>query len=436
MAAADTVPSPPPLESLVQVLVRDGVNHLTTGLRKLRESPPHILIGTPQALFVVWQENPAVLQLSHLSSVVVDEVDYLIETIPKKDPERSFHKAFIKAKKKILAHPGVTRELLDVIYTQRKDINERRNDESSVTRHRRHSGLLDEHGSPQLVMSSATLRSHLEHYLFSESGWLNKDNLLKVKGTMKTGVVETTGTSDRGGTDGFEASGITHSVLLVSDTGIENVAGAIPSRSNTEQHQPIDAETLFANPTKSGVAEIDEESTAKYSKTVSPFNPNAIEAIATAFALDVPKVALLVLPSSSPIQRAVYDLREMGVDAHSLDLFKVNKGASYLVPGTGAGEDSPTLLVSTLATTRGLDLPELTHVFILGIPGGPKVTGRTVDTYLHIAGRVGRFGRGGKVITVLEKNEDTEAGPATDSSKMGRILDAIGTRAVRFEYFD
>jgi hypothetical protein len=169
---------------------------------------------------------------------------------------------------------------------------------------------------------------------------------------------------------------------------------------------------------------------------VSPFNPNAFEAIATAFALDVPKIALVVLPSSSPIRRAVYELRDMGVNAHSLDLLVEDKGRSHLLFGSGTGEDNPALLVSTLATTRGLDLPELTHVFILGIPGGPKVTGQTVDAYLHIAGRVGRFGRGGKVITVVEKDEDMETGPTTESSKMSRILSTIDVTPVQFQHFD
>jgi superfamily II DNA/RNA helicase len=126
----------------------------------------------------------------------------------------------------------------------------------------------------------------------------------------------------------------------------------------------------------------------------------------------------------------------MGVDAHSLDLLAADKGRSHLLHGPGTGEENPTLLVSTLATTRGLDLPELSHVFILGIPGGPKVTGRTVDAYVHVAGRVGRFGRGGKVITVVEKNEDMDEGPTTESSKMSRILSDIQVTPVQFEHFD
>ena len=173
-----------------------------------------------------------------------------------------------------------------------------------------------------------------------------------------------------------------------------------------------------------------------------------MEVIATAFALDVPSIALLVLPASASVQRAVYELREMGVNAHSLDLLKNEKGKRYLLHSASTTQENPTLLVSTLATTRGIDLPELSHVFILGIPEGPKVTARAVDAYLHIAGRVGRFGRGGRVITVVEKTSGTveETGDGEDggkdrlgvseASKMLRILKTIEVTPVRFEHFD
>jgi len=179
----------------------------------------------------------------------------------------------------------------------------------------------------------------------------------------------------------------------------------------------------------------------EYEGTPTPFNPNAMEAVATAFALDVPSVALLVLPSTSPVQRAVYELREMGINAHGLDLLKGEKGRSHLALGDGSGQENPTLLVSTLATTRGLDLPELTHVFILGIPDGPKVTGKTVDAYVHLAGRVGRFGRGGKVITVVEKETDSREdgegrGMVTEGSKMLRILRTVNVQPVSVVHFD
>ena len=173
--------------------------------------------------------------------------------------------------------------------------------------------------------------------------------------------------------------------------------------------------------------------------TPSPFHPAIMEAVAAAFAVDVPRVALLVLPASAPLQRAVYDLRMLGVNAHGLDLLADDRGRGHLLRGAGDRvEANPTLLVSTLASTRGLDLPDLSHVFILGVPEGE----RRVDAYLHIAGRVGRFGRGGKVISVLRERHE-EAGKdgkkvvvvVDEPGQLVRLLRTIGVEPTKYEHF-
>lgn len=160
----------------------------------------------------------------------------------------------------------------------------------------------------------------------------------------------------------------------------------------------------------------------RYQNTPSPYNPNALEAIATAVALDVPRLALLVIPSSAPVFRAVYELREMGLDARVFDPQKPIVGKE--------GDEDPVLLVTTLAMARGLDLPDATHVFSLGIPDGPRVTGRTVDAYLHVSGRIGRFGRRGTVVTVVD------SGRGDEGERMKRILREIGVVPVRFNQFE
>ena len=97
-------------------------------------------------------------------------------------------------------------------------------------------------------------------------------------------------------------------------------------------------------------------------------------------------------------------------------------------------EESPTLLVSTLASTRGLDLPELSHVFILGIPQG------RIDSYLHISGRTGRFGKPGRVITVVEREEEqTDEGIKVikDEEKMMKsMFGKMGITPIKIEHFD
>lgn len=123
----------------------------------------------------------------------------------------------------------------------------------------------------------------------------------------------------------------------------------------------------------------------------------------------MPKLALLVIPSSGPVNRAVYELRRLGVNAHGL----------YFADEF----DKATLLVGTMASTRGLDFEGLTHVFIDGIPEGPQVNGKSVDTYIHLAGRI-RAGKG-RVITLV--NTDSEG------DKMVRLLQPI--RPVLFPYY-
>jgi superfamily II DNA/RNA helicase len=176
----------------------------------------------------------------------------------------------------------------------------------------------------------------------------------------------------------------------------------------------------------------------EYANTELKINRNALEVVAAAFALDVPSVALLSLPSSAPVLRIVHELRELGVNAHGLDLLVADKGRAHLLQGPSeASEENPVMLVSTLATTRGLDLPELTHVFMFGLPQG-----RRADGYLHIAGRVGRFGRRGKVITVVEEREEerredgTVAWARDDPKRMMMLLEEIGIVPTQFEHFD
>jgi hypothetical protein len=225
----------PPLPMIAQVLVRDDRMHLGSGLKTLREETPHILIGTPQAIMDLYESDPEVLQLDTLSCVAVDEVDYLIETPGRKDPNKTFKKAMEKARKKLLAHPGATRQLLDMIYARRKEVNERRRDEPGAELMKRRSGQPSENDmppSPQLVLSSATLRTHLRNYVYDESGWLDKDNVVKISGTgVKPADVESSVDTAPG--EAANVSTVQHSVLLVSEERVRNIPNAVPAGSTS-----------------------------------------------------------------------------------------------------------------------------------------------------------------------------------------------------------
>jgi superfamily II DNA/RNA helicase len=169
-----------------------------------------------------------------------------------------------------------------------------------------------------------------------------------------------------------------------------------------------------------------------------------MEAIATAFALDVPSIALMVIPPASSVHRAVFDLRQLGINAHGLDLLSDENGRAFLNrTDARTVKTNPTLLVATAAAVRGIDLPDMSHVFILGVPGhlkDAKFEGRLVDAYLHIAGRVGRSGRGGKVVTIIEDLPEDESQNISekrqDRYRITRLLNEIGAQPQKYSLFD
>jgi len=262
ITTASTSFSPPPVSSVCQVLVREGTTLLSSRISKLREDPPHILIGTPQALLEVWKSDPDALRLESLSTIVVDEVDYLIESVPRKPSQKMME----KARKKIDRHPSATRQLLDAIYASRVKASKDYSGDDS----RPHRNVTMSH-LPQLIMSSATLRNHLKTYLFNESGWLRRDKLKKVVGSRNDqpdgtftairlrGDRKTEDDTESEEVQNVNQSGaeISHYVLVLSGSGdIVNIEGTTPAEAHenseeivsTEDGQAITPVTLFYSP--------------------------------------------------------------------------------------------------------------------------------------------------------------------------------------------
>lgn len=218
---ADAAPTRPPISSIVQVLVRD--QKAPPRLDALREEPPHILIGTPQALQDAWKQDPHSLQLDTLSTVVVDEADYLIETVFLHSPGK-LDRATLKKLKLIRKHPGATRELLDIIYAKRKEALM----DSGQDKDERLPG-------PQLIFSSATLRAHFTQHVLEESGWLVGDNYVEVFGGTGSSADDVPNASQ-------DINEISHSVLVVSRNSITNIPGALlpplPLKVQEEPEKP------------------------------------------------------------------------------------------------------------------------------------------------------------------------------------------------------
>ena len=144
-----------------------------------------------------------------------------------------------------------------------------------------------------------------------------------------------------------------------------------------------------------------------------------MEGVAATFATAVPKMALLVLPASAPVERAVHDLRALGINAFGLDLQSTDRRDAYLTRGNleGTEEENPALVVATTASLRGIDLPDLSHVFIWGVVDA--------NSYVHASGRVGRFGRKGRVVSVLQDER-------RQSDRYVRLLKSMGLIPTKF----
>jgi superfamily II DNA/RNA helicase len=123
------------------------------------------------------------------------------------------------------------------------------------------------------------------------------------------------------------------------------------------------------------------------------------------------KRALVLMGSNSRVDDCVRALQHMGHKTAALyqeveqgDASTATARAGGSAPGRWerfvqqfrSGEVR--LAVGTEATARGLDFPELDHVFVLEIPDTPR-------EYLHMCGRTGRQGRPGTVITLLDPRE-------------------------------
>jgi len=185
--------------------------------------PPHILIGTPQALLeLVNGGSVSHTQFQTISSVYVDEVDYLVESVPTNTTKWTRD----KIKRRMERHRGVTDQVLDFLFRSR-----RKEWENNAGRG------VSPSDSPQLIMSSATLRHHLTKRLCGGSGWINRDTVVKISGDGQPV------------SQASSSNVVAHCVLIVSKDGqVRNVDGALePIPTEVEDGLEITTGEIFGS---------------------------------------------------------------------------------------------------------------------------------------------------------------------------------------------
>ncbi|KZV75482.1 P-loop containing nucleoside triphosphate hydrolase protein [Peniophora sp. CONT] len=388
---------------------------------------PRILISTPSALVSALGHSPTPESVTGLfSTVVVDELDDQLDYIPRADTSKTLNR-LIKAKMK--RHPRPTKEILDALSAP--------NRVSQTLSHRAMRG--EGSASPQLVLASATYREGLVDFVQGQQYFDESRELVRIK--VHPGEIDhrdPNATENKTSVRERDTSGqvLHHALVVTSDGQVRNhtkaskrydsdrARGALPvlGRTVTESpsgtpgtaHEAPTAEAILAKAEEGkhdtqSEDDTPEELVQKYMNTDSPFNQRAMEVVAEVFAYEVKLLSLLILPSEASVRRAIWELRQLGVNAMGLNL----KDNPHVLRSDASAEQ-PTLLVATDATTRGLDIWNLSHVFIYGVPDGH----RSADQYLHWAGRVGRLAgreRGlhpSRVITiVIERPRPSAAEP-------------------------
>jgi ATP-dependent RNA helicase DeaD len=112
-----------------------------------------------------------------------------------------------------------------------------------------------------------------------------------------------------------------------------------------------------------------------------------------------PQAALIFCNTKTNVHYVATVLKRFGYDADetSSDLTQVQRERVMARIRSG----SLRFLVATDVAARGIDLPEISHVFLYEPPEDP-------EAYIHRAGRTGRAGAGGTAITLVQGMEEIE----------------------------
>jgi len=208
-----------------QVIVR-GQEEPSSLASRLRENPPSILIGTPQAILDVLREDEHAIDFTDLSTVVVDEVDYIIDFIPA-DASKERKK---KLAAKIRRHPSAGKLLLDRIFSARVQP-----DVSAAGK-----------SFPQLVMCGATLQTGLRHQLH-QSGWFKKGatSVVKVRSELPAGETKKSEKNVAAPDVTLDAEVVEHCALIFSEDGsVRDVGGAVEQKRSPESEDSTHGERV------------------------------------------------------------------------------------------------------------------------------------------------------------------------------------------------
>ncbi|KAJ3373357.1 hypothetical protein GGF31_000790 [Allomyces arbusculus] len=344
---------------------------------------PHLLVGTPRRLLEEFQAGT--LDVRRIDTIAIDEIDTLTPPISKYNP---------KARLNRQRHPKPIETFLDDVTRERtppeaRDLPKATDPRGSKLARARAKA------KPRVIALSATasaaVRDHLRY-----RGWLD---------VTKLRVLDTTGT--------VRASArLEHVALCVAPgkAAVTNVLVEAKAQAAERARRAV----LQSGPgaRREYDRDQDDDVDADDRRVPTP-SINDLTSAVVAYcrhhnvrrALVVPCVPGMGVSAVADALNGYYQVRAAYLTKEHL------LGLERTLTGEDA-DDGKTLRATVVSVegARGLDFAHESHVFVLGAPAD-------ANTYLHVAGRVGRLGRGvGTVVSLIA--------PA-HATKMATILRSV-----------
>ncbi|WFD20449.1 hypothetical protein MCAP1_002693 [Malassezia caprae] len=399
------------MDAVLQCVVR-GSTEPDSQCERLRRQPPHVLIGTPTRVQEILRmpHGAALLGVPTLRTLVLDEADALLQ-LPGRFPSE-------KQRWKHAVHRTPGLDVLNTVMQTRATYSggerimsaglergqhtrgtERRPPEP--IRRTQYRGAEKSDLAPplervpgavplQLVCTSATANSVLRHFFGARTGWL-RTNTRETRELARW--IDLTGLSGQLSAVDVPLSGalpreLDHACVVVDDAreGVPMGLRNLDMRRRAVPDAPVRAPALPRH----------------------AVDPLLLEALAYVYASEGVRRAIALVPPQWSVRRVADELASLGVPVHVVQ------------PDDAARSADECLYVLQSTSARGLDVPGLSHVFLVGIDAVQDAV-----HYTHAAGRVSRITGAsagarppGDVVTLLRRDPSVEV-------KMTRLYERL-----------
>lgn len=291
---------------------------------------PRILIGTPPKLLEMLTKKE--LDLSRLQTLVMDEADRLILPLSRY--------ADIKKKFNRHSHRPPGEQLISEVVKMRRKRELFTKNPISIEDQAKQRRL-------QVIISSATANNPLKMLLKSKK-WISNPVYLNIGGKIPSKIKHLAYYLD--------------SNEILSQVSAEDPGWDVDEGKSTDNFKPVSIDVMA-------------------------------ESIASICSRQSIKKALVFVHSEYSVNDLVSNLDALGLKSARLSDMNNFDGGTVQAPFSSWFSGSVDIVVGTEYEARGLDIPNLEHVIIVG----------TVSpaSYTHMSGRTGRFGKTGTAITLL-----------------------------------